>query len=170
MATELQSHTRHDYDAVVKAFVHEDGRTSIVCPQCSKVKAVAVGQYRGRQHQLKVRCSCSHVFKVNLDFRQSYRKPTDLAAIYNLFPPAVGGGMSQVLNLSLSGICFEVKGVHGIKIGQKGRIDFTLNNRRATRLIRDFTVRTVRQRTIGCEFRQDQAFEKDLGFYLRFDP
>ncbi len=85
-------------------------------------------------------------------------------------PPAVGGGMVHIRNLSLTGIAFEIKGTHTIKPGQKGQIDFTLDNRKKTRLVREFIVRTIRGHSVGCEFRKDQAFEKELGFYLRFGP
>lgn len=85
-------------------------------------------------------------------------------------PPAVGGGMMKILNLSLQGACFEVKGFHRIQIGQKGIIDFNLDDRKETRLVRDFIVRTVASNTIGCQFNDSQAFAKELGFYLRFGP
>lgn len=153
-----------------RAFVRADGNATIVCPGCGTVKIVPVGQYKERQHRLQVRCSCSHIFKINLDFRQCFRKPTNLSGIYGLHPPAVGGGVVQVLNLSLSGLCFEVSGVHKITIGDKGRIDFTLDNRKKTRLVREFVVRSITGKMIGCQFKKEQQFEKELGFYLRFGP
>jgi hypothetical protein len=170
LTTEQRKSTQHDQETIVKAFVNEDGQATLVCPKCTSVKIVSAGHYRERQHQLKVRCTCTHVFRVNLDFRQCFRKLTNVDGIFNLFPPAVGGGMVEIQNLSLTGVCFGVKGIHTIKIGQKGRIDFTLDNRKKTRLIREFIVRAVRGNSIGCEFRKDQAFEKELGFYLRFGP
>lgn len=170
MASQQRKTTQHDEETIEKAFVSDDGKTTIVCPNCSSVKIVTTGQYRERQHRLKVRCSCSHVFVVNLDFRQCFRKNTNLTGIYNLHPPAVGGGMVQIKNLSLIGVAFEITGNHSIEPGQKGRIELTLDNRRKTRLVREFIVRNVRGNSIGCEFRKDQAFEKELGFYLRFGP
>lgn len=162
--------TQFDDSSAERAFVRDDGNATIVCPQCSSVKIVPVSQYKGRQHRLQVRCSCSHVFKINLDFRQCYRKSTKLSGIYALHPPAVGGGMAQVLNISLGGLCFEVQSVHNIQINQKGRIDFTLDNKKKTRLVREFIVRSVTGKMIGCQFKKEQQFEKELGFYLRFGP
>jgi hypothetical protein len=157
-------------DTAERAFVRADGNATLVCPQCNSVKIVPVMQYKERQHRLQVRCACAHVFKINLDFRQCYRKVINLTGIYALKPPAVGGGMVRIHNISLSGICFEVTGVHQIQLGQKGRIDFTLDNKKETRLIREFTVRSVSGAMIGCEFTKEQQFEKELGFYLRFGP
>jgi hypothetical protein len=160
--------TRHD-EIAGKSFVKEDGQVTIVCPQCNSLKTVPVAQYRERQHKLKVKCSCSHVFKVNLDFRQCYRKPTSLTGTYNMFPPATGGGLAKIHNLSLSGICFEVKGIHNLRTGQKGYIDFTLDNKKTTHLHKEFIIRSVQDNIVGCEFKKDAAFEKELGFYMRFE-
>ncbi|WP_136808476.1 hypothetical protein [Desulfosediminicola flagellatus] len=170
MASQQRKKTQHDEETVEKAFVNDDGKATLVCPNCNSVKVVTTDQYRERQHRLKVRCSCTHVFVVNLDFRQCFRKETNLTGIFNMHPPAVGGGMVQIQNLSLIGVAFAIKGVHSIEPGHKGRIDFTLDNRRKTRLVREFIVRATRGNSIGCEFRKDQAFEKELGFYLRFGP
>lgn len=153
-----------------RSFVRGDGNATIVCPNCSSVKIVPVSQYKERQHRLQVRCSCSHVFKINLDFRQCFRKSTKLKGIYGLHPPAVGSGQVEILNLSLSGLCFEVKGFHRIEVNQKGRIDFALDDRKQTRLVREFVVKSVTGKLIGCQFRKERQFEKELGFYLRFGP
>lgn len=84
--------------------------------------------------------------------------------------PATGAGGVKILNLSLDGACFEADGIYPIQVGQKGRIDFTLDDRKKTRLVREFIVRAVRGNSIGCQFRKVHAFEKELGFYLRFGP
>lgn len=170
MTVEERSHTAHDETTPTKAFVNEEGQATLVCPHCSSVKNVSVGQFRERQHKLKVRCSCSTVFTVNLDFRRCFRKPTKLEGIYDMIPPAVGGGKVLVANLSIDGACFEVAGLHKLSIGQKGHINFTLDDRKMTRLKREFVIRMVSGNAIGCEFKKTLAFEKELGFYLRFGP
>lgn len=170
MTVEERTHTAHDDATPTKAFVNVDGQTTLVCPYCSSVKTVSVGQFRERQHKLKVRCSCSNVFSVNLDFRKCFRKPTRIEGLYDMIPPAVGGGKVLVVNLSIDGACFEVGGLHKLSIGQKGHIDFTLDDRKATRLKREFVIRMVSGSSIGCEFKKTNAFEKELGFYLRFGP
>lgn len=157
-------------DVLDKAFVNKDGQVTLVCPQCNHVKIISADQFRQRQHLLKVRCSCSHVFTVNLDFRKCFRKPANLEGVFSMTLPAVGGGMMKILNLSQEGACFEVNGIHRIQIGQKGRLDFRLDDRKTTRLVRDFVVRAIADNAIGCEFYASQPFAKELGFYLRFGP
>lgn len=170
MKQEKNKPTEHDKEALNKAFVNGEGITTIACPECGSVKTVSAERFRNLQHHLKVRCTCTHVFKVNLDFRQSYRKATDLQGVYKLLPPASGGGKAQIKDLSIKGIRFEVNGPHTIDVGYCGRIDFTLDDKKKTRLIRDCIVRSVRGAMIGCEFKEDKLFEKELGFYLRFGP
>ncbi len=152
---------------ITKSFVKPDDGATIVCPACSTVKAISVKQFRNRSHLIKVKCKCGHTFKVQLEFRRYYRKKTDLTATYDLLAPAVGGGIVHLINLSLSGACFEVRGIHELHIGQKGTIAFTLDNRKQTALFKNVTIQTVKGNRIGCKFVDDTAFEKELGFYLR---
>jgi len=149
-----------------KSFVKSDDETMIVCPACDTAKAISATQFRHRQHIVKVKCKCGHVFKVHLEFRRHFRKPTDLEGMYDLNPPAVGGGKIKVINLSLSGACFEVRGIHDMKTGQQGSLVFTLDNRKETVLFKKVIIKTVTANRIGCEFVEDRAYEKELGFYL----
>jgi hypothetical protein len=83
-----------------------------------------------------------------------------------LDPPAVGGGKIKVINLSLSGACFEVRGIHDLQIGQMGSLHFTLDNRKETVLFKKVIIKIVNGNRIGCEFLEERAYEKELGFYL----
>lgn len=149
-----------------KAFVKEDDSATIICPECSSAKIISVNRFRHRQHMLKVKCQCGHSFKMQLEFRRHFRKPTDLQGTYDLQPPARGGGQIRVINLSLSGLSFEVRGIHDFKIGQKGSLVFTLDNRKETVLYKKVIIKNVDKNRIGAEFIEDRAFEKELGFYL----
>ncbi len=149
-----------------KSFVKEDDQAMIVCPECDTAKVISVTQFRHRQHLIKVKCKCNHVFKVHLEFRRHCRKPTDLGGTFELHPPAIGGGSIKVVNLSLSGACFEVRGIHDMKIGQIGSLVFTLDNRKRTILFKKILIKNVQANKIGCEFISDAAYEKELGFYL----
>ncbi len=149
-----------------KAFVKADDEAMIVCPECDSAKAISVSQFRHRLHLIKVKCRCGHLYKVQLEFRRHFRKDTDLEGTYELKPPAVGGGKIRIKNLSLDGACFEVRGIHDLKIGQQGSLVFALDNRQETVLFKTVIIRTVMENRIGCEFVQDRAFEKELGFYL----
>ena len=138
----------------------------IVCPECNTAREISAAQFRHRQHLIKVKCKCGHLFKVNLEFRRHFRKPTELEGMYDLVPPAIGGGKIKITDLSLSGACFEVRGAHDIKEGQVGSLVFTLDNRKESVLFKKVIIKTVKAHSIGCEFVENSAFEKELGFYL----
>lgn len=149
-----------------KSFVKSGDEATIVCPQCNSAKIVAVRQFRQHLHMLKVKCRCGYDFKVQLEFRRHYRKETDLPGVYNPTAPAIGGGKAMIINLSLGGACFELRGIHDLKIGQKGVLVFTLDDRKETILTKSIFIRTVTGNRIGGEFVEDRAFDKDLGFYM----
>jgi len=149
-----------------KSFVKSDDKAIIVCPECDTAKAISVAQFRHRLHVVKVKCNCGHVFEVHLEFRRHFRKPTELEGTYDLKPPATGGGIIKIINLSLSGACFEVRGTHGMEVGQLGSLVFTLDNRKKSVLFKKVIIKTVNGNQIGCEFLADRAYEKELGFYL----
>ncbi len=138
----------------------------IVCPACGSAKILSAEQFRNRQHVLKAKCKCGHSFKVELEFRRHFRKDTELEGTYDLNPPGIGGGNITIINLSLSGASFEVKGVHDLQIGHTGSLIFTLDNRKESVLFKKVIIKSVSGRRIGCEFVDDRAYQKDLGFYL----
>ncbi len=150
-----------------KSFVKSGDEATIVCPQCNGAKIIAVRQFRHHLHRLIVKCRCGYSFKVQLEFRRHFRKTTDLSGTYEPVAPAIGGGKAKVVNLSLSGACFELRGVHDLKVGQRGVLIFTLDNRKETVLSKSMFIRSVTGNLIGGEFVEDRAFEKELGFYLR---
>jgi predicted Zn finger-like uncharacterized protein len=149
-----------------KSFVKPDDEAMIVCPSCNTARTISAAQFRHRQHLIKVKCKCGHRFNVSLEFRRYFRKPTDLEGIYDLNPPASGGGKIKVINLSLSGACFEVRGIHDLQTGQMGSLHFTLDNRKETVLFKKVIIKIVNGNRIGCEFLEERAYEKELGFYL----
>ncbi len=152
---------------VERTFVSQNDKATIVCPQCNKIKEILVRDFRHKHHRITVRCTCDHVFKIQLEFRRYHRKKTALTGTYDVFPPAVGGGRLRILDLSLSGAKFEVYGLHDLKEGTKGKLAFILDDRHNTVLMKNSVIKTVQGNIIGCEFTDNKTFDKDLGFYLR---
>lgn len=148
-----------------KVFVSNDGTATISCPHCGITKQIPVERYRNKKHTVKIRCGCSESFIVQLEFRRNWRKRTELLGTYSI--KSGGGGSATIINLSKNGVGFSVSGLHRIQAGQKGSIDFVLDNRKSTRISKEIVIRSVDGNRIGCEFVANQPFEKDLGFYLQ---
>jgi hypothetical protein len=151
---------------LVKTFVPDDGLAAITCPNCGITREVQVGKYCGKRNTIKVRCRCKQTFNVSLEFRQFHRKPTDLYGFYEIITDK-SGGRAAIKDLSRNGMGFMVSGVHNVRVGQRIMVDFALDDKNNTPLKKAAVVRSVDQNRIGCEFKKDQAFEKNLGFYLR---
>lgn len=152
----------------VKAFVRADDTVTIVCPACKLPKNVSVGSFKDKTHYLKVRCPCDNVFRVHLDFRQFYRKPTDLKGMYKTLKPAGhGGGVIHIKNISQGGLGFTVSGTNTIEVGHRLEVSFQLDDKKQTSLKKQVVVQSVTDNFIGCRFSSDQAYEKEIGFYLK---
>ena len=151
--------------AAEKTFVSENGLAAITCPNCGITKQVPVADYRGSKQTLKIRCHCQQTFLVQLEFRQFHRKYTELNGMYEIIADS-GGGRAAIKDLSKNGIGFMVSGVHNVRVGQNLVLSFSLDDQKQTPLQKRAVVRSVNKNRIGCEFKKDQAFEKDLGFYL----
>ena len=147
-------------------FIRDQQEVTIVCPLCHKSRSISVSRFAGRKHCLKVRCSCTTCFTVNLDFRKFYRKPTDLQGYYNSQEQPRSEGAARIRDLSVNGVCIETLGNHSMRIGQTGSIDFTLDNKKASRVKKVFLIRAINGNILRCEFVNDRAYDKDLGFYL----
>lgn len=151
----------------IKVFVRENDTVTIVCPSCNLPKNVSVASFRNKCHFLKVRCPCQAVFRVHLDFRRYYRKPTDLPGIFRSIKPAGMSGEAQIKDLSQGGVGFTVSDTHLIEKGNVLSLSFTLDDKKKTRLVKEVVVMSVDKNFIGCSFVEKQAYDKELGFYLK---
>ncbi len=153
----------------VKFFVRPDHTATIVCPSCHRVKNASVGAYKDKCHNIKVSCPCGTQFMVHLDFRRYFRKPTDLPGFYKIIkPPGKGFGAINIKDISMGGIGFTVPGINRIEVGQTLSLDFILDDKKKTRLEKKVIVQSIEGDFIGSRFANDEWFEKELGFYLRF--
>ncbi len=154
--------------AEVKAYVRANNTATIICPSCHCCRHLQAEKYRHRKHTLKARCRCGAVFLLRLDFRRFYRKTTSLPGTYaSLSAEKPGGGVIHIRNISRGGIGFTVSGIHNLEPGLPLTLDFTLNDKKMTRLRKQALVRTVNGNYIGCQFPENDPVEKALGFYLQ---
>ena len=150
-----------------KAYVDVDGKVTLICPACSVPKSTSVASFKGKCHFLKVRCPCGNVFRVQLDFRQQHRKTTDLQGVYVCVkPPGLGGGRMTVKDISRGGVGIEVIESHNLQVGCILEITFNLDDRKKTQIKKKTVVRSITDNFIGCQFTDEELYEKEIGFYL----
>jgi hypothetical protein len=138
----------------------------IICPDCDYSKRLSVAQFRKRKHALKIKCKCGYTFRVELEFRKHYRKDTDLFGICSFDNVRVGGWKVSINNLSLGGISFDLRGGRNLRVGDHGSLTFSLNDRKETVVLKKVIVRSISGNRVGCEFVEDKAYNKALGFFL----
>jgi hypothetical protein len=152
----------------VKTFVREDNTATIVCPSCSTVKIVSVAAYREKCHFLKVRCACGSTFRIHLNFRQFYRKTTELPGTYRCIkPPGGGGGPMIVQDISRGGVGLRISGTHNLRKGYILSLSFNLDDKKNTPLNKEVCIQSIHDNMIGCRFSGNQPYEKELGFYMQ---
>ena len=152
----------------LKSFVRPDNTATVNCPACKVVKQISVEAYRYKNHSLTIRCKCNAKFTIDLDFRTHYRKKTNLPGTYRVIDShSTGGGDIQIYNISQGGIGFTVSDLQEMKKGLTVQLEFRLNDKNQTKLVKQARICSIENNYIGCQFIDQNPIEKALGFYLR---
>lgn len=152
---------------IVEVFVDREGFTSIPCPHCESTFRLSVARYQKVKHSLITKCTCKKRFRVNLNFRQFYRKPVNLAAeVKNKSVDSKDWLPVIVVNLSMGGLLFKVDGPTDIRRGHQLYVRFILDNQQSCVIDKEVRVVNIRDDHYGCEFLNLAYEEKELGYYL----
>lgn len=153
--------------------VNKENLAAIKCPHCATMKLISVKKFKGDKHSLNVKCTCNNSFSVSLDFREKYRKSTNISGKYAKINPDFPSLQSpdlkcQIADLSLTGVALSIPGAHDIRIGDELVVAFTLDDKIETNIQRRAVVRVIGQGFVGCQFDEVEspAYDKALGFYL----
>lgn len=87
-----------------------------------------------------------------MDFRQHYRKETNLDGIYSNLSKEKEKGEMQVINLSMNGIGFTVQGSDIFSVGDQLKLNFSLDDDKQSEIEVAVIVRHTTDNNIGCEF------------------
>jgi len=163
-----------------RTYINDESHAEIICPQCRNRTRVPL-ESLGSKHQCKVKCACSHIFMLEIEFRDKFRKQVDLPGFYEIAQRATGANEEgidirwgnvhidrktpncQVIDLSRTGIGFLVN--DGREVNPKDLIllKFTLDNTANTEIIQECEVRHVNNNFVGCRMLNENV---NLGFYL----
>ena len=152
----------------VKSYVRPDNTAVINCPHCKRQKEITVESFTGSKSRLKIKCRCKHVFKVQLEYRKRFRKRTNLSGTYVNHSQQSSSGKLHVRDISVSGLGFTSMDINNFKVDDELTIKFNLDDEHRTEVIKDVTVKDIRNDSVGCEFERggDFAFDGPLGFYI----
>ena len=149
----------------VKVFV-KNNLATVICYNCGHAKQFDVTKFRNLNKTLRCRCKCGESFFCTLEFRQYFRKKTQLSGHFIFLKNHLQHKII-VNDVSQNGINFSMKTVCDIKIGDRLKVFFTLDDANKTVIRKQVEVKSANDQLIGCGFTDTQSYEKELGFYLR---
>ena len=154
-------------NTVEKFYVDKDGMVTFICPKCHESRRESVAQYKDQTGTIKVKCRCTNVYEVKLEFRKAYRKETSLDGLYFRDQSGEWGKMI-VKDLSMGGCRFETIKAHLLEKGEVIRIEFALDDARGSTIKKKAVVFDIEGRSVGCKFSQPPDYiDSELGFYMR---
>jgi hypothetical protein len=148
-----------------RVYPNENGQAVIVCPQCMGRFTINAGTFMQRHKPLKAGCRCGHKFPVVFDTRKFYRKALRLPGQYTKLP-ADAPELITVEDLSYTGVKFRTRLSHKIEVDDVLTLDFILDNKQRSRIVKTVRVMWVMGPLIGAEFRDRQAYSSELTYYL----
>jgi hypothetical protein len=139
------------------------------CPVCKKSKTANVSSYKSMQTvvHVKCKCPCGHTYSVLLERRKHIRKDLHLSGSY---VNKNGGerGTMEILDLSRSGLRMKIDADAKIKVGDILKLQFILDDKQHSEVIKEVIVRSFSGHSLGTEFLSLEHYDK-LGSYLLFD-
>jgi hypothetical protein len=153
---------------IKKLYVAADGTATFICPKCGLARKETVQQYRDNKGPIKINCTCSNIYEVQLEFRKFYRKETHIDGLYIRSSRAGDWGKMVVKNLSMGGCGFETMRASTLVRGEEIKIEFVLDDRKGATIKKKAIVTYIAVNYIGCRFSEPPgSYDADLGFYLK---
>ena len=170
-------------------YVGSDNKVALNCPGCHKSKVVDVSRFLGRKGAVNLRyrfhcdkCDCGHkdcneclhdecshgyIDSVRLERRIHVRKDTKLSGTLTL--EREDSLPVQVLDLSRTGARIRIPTKVAIKLGDNVKLDFLLDDKQRTLVVKDGTIVRETGRIYALNFEQAESYstaDKAIGFYL----
>jgi PAS domain S-box-containing protein len=162
-----------DDPALLGTALLKDGKTAnIACKDCNHQKVIDISQIRPLGSRLKVTCVCGHEMFYKVELRREHRKTVKLEGVFIKGPgdrialKSDDWGRIQVNNLSRHGVGFKIFDAHDIRVNDRFRVKFTLDNTASSVIQKEVAVRSVTGKIIGCEFTGKDPVDVTLGFYM----
>jgi len=152
-----------------KIFANQDGSTTIVCPQCGKLKQTDISKYIELKStvRLKCRCICGHSYLAELERRKYIRKKSNF---HGSFSRATNGrkGVMTVCDISRSGLKLRINASEQFVIGDELAVEFRLDDTLRSIVKKEVVVRKIEPAFVGVEFSSMDHYDQ-LGAYLMFN-
>ena len=146
-------------------FVNSENKAIFTCPNCTKAKTVNISNLVNEKKELRVKCTCGHVYPVVLERRKFYRKKNSLPGIF-ILEQSMKEFTMTVTNLSRVGLEFNSTESEKLKVGDHLGVEFRLDDKSRSLIRKKIIIRKIDGKTVGAEFYLPDEYDKALGFYL----
>lgn len=151
----------------------KDGKTAnIACRHCNRQKLLDISEIRDMGTRLKATCACGNEMYVKIELRREIRKNVNLNGVFirgrgdRIAIKSDDWGKIRIHNLSRHGIGFTVFDKPDVRVGDRFRVKFTLDNTANSVIQKEVVVRSVAEDAIGCEFAGKDPCDVTIGFYM----
>ena len=153
-----------------KTHISSDNRATFVCPKCFRSRTEDVSRYLSLPQEIRatIRCKCGHEFMIVLERRKAFRKKTELFGVY-YNPKTQESGDVIILDLSRSGLRFQIKGKVNLMLGDRLVVEFHLDNAARSFVKKKVIVKNISDSIIGVQFDHvdpSDSGDKAVSFYL----
>lgn len=151
----------------------KDGKTAnVACKNCNRQKLIDISEIRTLGTRIKATCICGNEMFFKVELRREHRKAVNLEGVFIRGPgdriamKSDDWGGIQINNLSRNGIGFKFLDNQDIRVKDRFRVKFTLDNTARSVIQKEVVVRSVTDGIIGCQFTSTDTCDVTLGFYM----
>jgi PAS domain S-box-containing protein len=151
----------------------KDGKTAnIACKHCNHQKLLDISEIRSIGTRLKVTCACGNEMFIKVELRREHRKAVNFDGVYirgrgdRIAMKSGDWGRIQITNLSRRGIGFKLLDQSDVRVNDRFRVKFTLDNTASSVVQKEVVVRAVAAEAIGCQFVGKDPCDVTIGFYM----
>lgn len=162
-----------DHPDLLATALLKDGKTAtIACKHCNRQQQLDISEIRTIGTRLKATCTCGKFMYVKVELRCEQRKAVDLDGVFirgrGDRPALKSGdwGQIRITNLSRHGLGLRVFGRQEMRLNDRFRVKFTLDNTANSMVQKEVVVRSVTEGAVGCQFVGKDPCDVTLGFYL----
>jgi len=154
------------------ARLRNDQIATITCSNCTRKKKLDISQIRAIGTRLKATCICGSEKYVRIELRREQRKTVNLEGFF-IFGPGDRSarqpndwGRIEINNISHHGIGIRLLENIDVRVEDRFRVKFALDNTAHSIIQKEVVVRSVDGPAVGCEFVDPDPSDATIGFYL----
>ncbi len=111
-----------------KYFVNRQDSITVKCPACGRTGVFPAERLRGQQHAARVGCPCGEDFTVEIEFRQDYRRKTEITGtVRALTTPRERARPCTIADQSSGGLLLRLDGEVPVKRDDRLIVSYPLD-------------------------------------------